>query len=336
MPTVTAAFVKAMAKAAGLSLSEDGQLLCADVLLKRFNYPPDEQIPEDAYYDTLQCIRTHFGDDLGLMRAYAATITLDDLGVLGLAVKTAPDLRTALTVIQRYFSLMTDTVVYRFDETGDLAYLSIEEQTGRHPALRFRNECALFSLMCSISALCATDDVFQQVSFRHECLTDERAYVRHFGCDVRFGSSSDSLWISSDALATPIGRGDKAVCNFLVAHLEEELSNLSRQPPLMAELMQHVTRALQHGLPQAADIARTMGMSERTLYRRLADEGLTYRDALQKAQSELAHELLTSSDRSIAEIAFLTGFSEQSAFSRAFKRWSGLAPAQYRQKPDAV
>jgi AraC-like DNA-binding protein len=88
-------------------------------------------------------------------------------------------------------------------------------------------------------------------------------------------------------------------------------------------------------VPQAAEIARDMAMSERTLYRRLAEEGLTFRDVLTEAQSSLAQELLRDSDSSIAEIAFLTGFSEQSTFSRAFKRWVGLAPAQFRQQfPD--
>ena len=78
-------------------------------------------------------------------------------------------------------------------------------------------------------------------------------------------------------------------------------------------------------------MAHFMGISERTFYRRLAEEGLSFRDVLQDAQSALARELLSETDCSIAEIAFLTGFSEQSTFSRAFKRWVGEAPARYRQ-----
>lgn len=73
-----------------------------------------------------------------------------------------------------------------------------------------------------------------------------------------------------------------------------------------------------------------MGMSERTLYRRLAAEGRSYRDVLTEAQMTLAQSLLQGGDCSIAEIAFLTGFSEQSTFSRAFKRHVGQAPAQFR------
>lgn len=336
MPTVTAAFVNAMAKAAGLTLSKDGHLLSGADLVYQFKCAPKDTITDTEHFDALERIRTCFGDDLALIRAYSGTIQLDDLGVLGLAVKTAPDLRSVLSVIQRYFALMTDTVDYRFDSAGEPASLDIEIRTGQHPALPFRNECALFGMAHKIRTLTGSDVVLDHVSFKHECAGDPARYARYFGCEVRFQQPRDALWLRPGSLDLPVLRGDKSVCNFLVAHLEEELSGLNRTPSLMAELMRHVSQALQHGLPQAADVARMMGMSERTLYRRLSDEGLTYRDVLQQAQSQLARELLTSSDRSIAEIAFLTGFSEQSAFSRAFKRWAGLAPAQYRQKPSAA
>jgi AraC-like DNA-binding protein len=72
-----------------------------------------------------------------------------------------------------------------------------------------------------------------------------------------------------------------------------------------------------------------MGLSERTLHRRLSAHGLTFRGVLDRAQRRLAEGLLTQSDHSIAEIAFLIGFSEQSAFTRAFKRWANDAPAAF-------
>jgi AraC-like DNA-binding protein len=124
--------------------------------------------------------------------------------------------------------------------------------------------------------------------------------------------------------------GDAAVSDFLTGHLEREIGSLQADVSVRAALLRRITPALSDGVPQAADIARDMGMSERTLYRRLAAEGLTFRDVLTEAQSSLAKDLLRDSDNSIAEIAFLTGFSEQSTFSRAFKRWFGQAPAQFR------
>ena len=73
-------------------------------------------------------------------------------------------------------------------------------------------------------------------------------------------------------------------------------------------------------------------MSERTLYRRLAESRLTYQGVLEKTQKSLAENLLSEGGFSIAEVAFLTGFSEQSSFTRAFKRWAGLSPGAYRKQ----
>jgi AraC-like DNA-binding protein len=89
--------------------------------------------------------------------------------------------------------------------------------------------------------------------------------------------------------------------------------------------------ALPSGIPGIDQIGQLMGMSKRTLTRRLSENGLTYRDLIKKTQEEVSKDLLKNSDESIAEIAFETGFSEQSAFSRAFKNWTGFSPADFRR-----
>ncbi len=331
MPSVTTTFVAAMANAAGLTMSDDGALLSEGEVVYRFRPGADGIMPESEYFNALEWIRSTQEDEIALISTYAETIQLDDLGVLGLAIKTAPDLRSSMRLIERYFRLMTDTVDYLFDDTQDPARLIIEERSVTHPVLQFRNECALASFAHKIRCLLGQDIQFSYASFRHPCRGTPERYAEYFGCEVRFGADQDALALPSTALDLPVRLGDKAVSDFLIRHLDEEMCALHKNPPLMTDLMRHLSQALKHGLPQAGDIARAMGMSERTLYRRLSEEGLTYREALKQAQTQLAHELLTTSDFSIAEIAFLTGFSEQSTFSRAFKRWVGQAPAQYRQ-----
>ena len=89
--------------------------------------------------------------------------------------------------------------------------------------------------------------------------------------------------------------------------------------------------ALPSGIPSIASIGEHIGMSNRTLTRRLAESGVTYRDLIQRTQEQVAKDLLKNSNRSNAEIAFETGFSEQSAFNRAFKRWTNQSPVEYRK-----
>lgn len=332
MPSVTIAFARTMAKAAGMTLTDDGALISDGTVVYRVRPLENGRVNEIDYFNLTEWIRTNHPDEVALIRAYAELIQIDDLGVLGLAMKTAPTLRASLQRVERYYRLVTDTAVFRLDEAGDPAFLAIEGQTADHPVLGFRNEAAMAGSAINMKRIVGADLTFKFVSFRHTCRGDPDRYAAHFGCPVRFDADSDAIAFEPATLSLPNRLGDPAVSDFLTAHLETEISSLADTPSLASALVRRLTPALSNGLPQAAQVAREMGLSERTLYRRLADECLTFRDVLGQAQCGLAQELLRDSDASIAEIAFLTGFSEQSTFSRAFKRWLGQAPAQFRQR----
>jgi len=335
MPSVTDAFARAMARAAGMTLMDDGALVSDGKVVRRLPQPVNGRLADTDYFDLLDWIRRRHDDEVALVAAYAELIRVDDIGVLGLAMKTAPTLRASLERVERYWRVVTDTAVYRLEDTGNLAALVFEARTGRHPVLEFRTEGALAGLARNMRLFVEAELDLDHVSFRHECRSDPDRYALHFGCPVRFGADRDAIALASPMLDQPNRLGDAAVSDFLTTHLETEIGSLGDDTSLRATILRRLTPALCNGVPQAVDIARDLGMSERTLYRRLAQEGLTFRDVLSEAQSSLAQELLRDSSNSIAEIAFLTGFSEQSTFSRAFKRWVGQAPAQYRQQSPA-
>jgi AraC-like DNA-binding protein len=114
--------------------------------------------------------------------------------------------------------------------------------------------------------------------------------------------------------------------------LEEEVQGISvNANKLLADVNTLVTEALPSGKPNLKQIGEHLGMSNRTLKRRLADHGIAFRDLVQGIQRELSIQLLRTTEQSIGEIAFQTGFSEQSAFNRAFKRWTGTSPTEYRK-----
>jgi len=92
-----------------------------------------------------------------------------------------------------------------------------------------------------------------------------------------------------------------------------------------------IADALPSGIPGIVKIGEKLGMSNRTLTRRLHENRVTFRDLIQRTQERIAKNLLNNTDRSMAEIAFETGFSEQSAFNRAFKRWTGQSPVEYKK-----
>ncbi|MCQ0988756.1 AraC family transcriptional regulator [Jiella marina] len=332
MPSVTDAFARAMAQAAGMTLRDDGALVSGGVVVRRLPPQSDGRFADTDYFDLLDWMRRQHGDDVALLDAYSRLIRADNIGVLGLAMKTAPTLRASLERVERYWRVVTDTAVYSLDESGDPSLLTFEARTGHHPVLDFRNEGALAGFARNMRRFVEGELVLDHVTFRHACRGDPERYAALFGCPVHFAADRNAIALKPAMLDLPNRLGDQAVSDFLTAHLETEIGSLRDDPSVRAALLRRLTPALSQGVPQAAEIAHEMGMSERTLYRRLAEEGLTFRDVLTEAQSSLAQELLRDSTSSIAEIAFLAGFSEQSTFSRAFKRWVGQAPAQFRQQ----
>lgn len=332
MPSVTNAFARVMAQAAGMTLTSEGDLLVEDAVVRRFRPARDGKLEDVDYFDILDCIREFRGDDVVLLDAYADHVQTDHLGVLGLAIKTAPTLRESLQRVERYYRLVTDTAVYRLDVTGEPAFLIFQPQSAHNATLEFRNESALAGFARNMRRFVGSGLSLEFVSFRHCCRSDPRRYEKLFGCPVRFQSERDAIALRTEMLDLSNRLGDAAVSDFVTDHLEAEFGSLQDSASLGNKLVHRLTPTLSNGLPQAAAIAREMGMSERTLYRRLAEEGLTFRDVVRRAQSALAKEMLRESAVSIAEVAFMTGFSEQSTFSRAFKRWVGQAPAQFRRE----
>lgn len=330
MPTVTSAFVHAMTKTAGLTLRPDGAVLSDGKKVFQLSQLPNGQIEGPPFFDLIDWIEARHRDRVSLVAKYAETIQIDDLGVLGLALKTAPTLRASLMRLVRYFRLLTDTATYRLDEGGAQARILMEKCTSDHSALSLRNECAL-SAMAQIFRTCVKGDLaLERVTFRHESRCDPDRYVELFGCPVTFGAREDALIMSKGMLDLPNHLGDDALSRFLTQQLDVEFEAIRPATSLREELCRRLPTALSTGVPQASELARDIGLSERTFFRRLATEGTTFRDVVRDVQIRLARDLLARRDCSIAEVAFLTGFSEQSSFGRAFKRSVGQAPSEYR------
>lgn len=330
MPTVTAAFVHAITSAAGLTVTPEGQVLSGTRVIHQLPPLTGGHVDDQSHFNLIDLVAARHPDRVALITAYADAIRVDDLGVLGLALKCAPTLGASLARLERYFRLLSDTAAYWLDRDGDLVSLVIEGYTPHHAALTLRNECALAAVVRNMRDFAHDGLALEYVTFRHPCPDDPARYAEHFGCPVVFGATRDAIVMPARALDLPNRIGDAAISDFLTRHLDRELRAASGEPPMRVDLFRRLSKALSTGVPQAATLAHEMGMSERTFFRRLSEEGTTYRDVVSDVQIRLARDLLKRGDCSIAEVAFLTGFAEQSTFGRAFKRRVGQAPSQYR------
>jgi AraC-like DNA-binding protein len=330
MPKVIAAFAKSLARAAGFTIETDGTVRSGETIVHRCSIETGDHIDAKEFYTLLEWITRRQPRRLTLVEAYAGTLQVDDLGILGLALKTAPTLHASLKRLERYHRLLTDTAVYRLEEGTGRSRLVLEQTTPDDASTALRSECALGGVARKTACFAQQALELTAVTFRHHCVGDPQDYEAFFGCPVSFGCDEDAIVFPDRTLKLPNRLGDAAVSDFLTQHLDRELDALLPEHPIRADALRRLSTALSTGVPQAAELAAEMGMSERTFFRRLADEGTSFRDLVREAQASLARDLLAHSDCSIAEVAFLTGFAEQSTFGRAFKRWVGQAPAQFR------
>ena len=297
---------------------------------------PKRMITDDEYYGLLERIAAVDPEVIDLPLRTGASMRCDEYGALGLAMKSALTLRGTYERAERHARVLTNVAFYEVRDVDEGALILLHREGTRRLGLRLSNEATIASLV-EIGRQVSTEP-FQplEIFFKHPAPPSIEAHTRHFGCPVRFATDKDALLASSAALATPNRLGDRSISSFFDTHLQQELSRLQEETTLEQRVRSLVAQALSEGVPKISSIAQRLGMSGRTLQRRLAANESSFQALVDQARRELASRLLRDTTYSLAEIAFLTGFSEQSAFTRAFKRWAGQTPRSFRLRARAT
>lgn len=159
---------------------------------------------------------------------------------------------------------------------------------------------------------------------------DARPYEDYFGCPVQFGRAEDRLLLRRADLDRPFPGRNPELLEMLLPPLAAALAELQAQDSISTQVTLALKRVLASGRPDLAQVAADLGLSERTLQRRITEEGTTFRALLLEARRSLGRQLLESPDCDIQEVAFLLGYQDANAFHRAFKEWEGVSPARWR------
>lgn len=310
-----------------------------DQLLAELGLPSEPEAPwtgqsvsADAYYELLE--RVAVPDDPELPFRYGASITLDSVGALGLAMKTAPTVADLLKRLIRYVLVLSDTLDYELLDEPDGFTFALIGRPHHRPGAALANECALAAVVSMIRQATGSTISPRSVGFRHPQPADDTPHRDYFGCPVWFDAHVDGVRLDAEQLSRPTLLADDGLSTYLLAQLDD-LKARAADRSLVAVVRGVVADTLADGQPSKSDIARRLGMSERTLHRRLAEDGANFQTLVTEARRDAAESLLQSSGHSLADVAFLTGFGDQTAFTRAFKRWTGLTPAEYRRRSDA-
>ncbi len=264
----------------------------------------------------------------GLQMSLAST--LDVVGTLSYLLLNAPTVETALRNLARYSSLHMPGAPIILEQGHSDVHLVLEMNDSLlGPCRQLVEACVGFTLML-LRTLTRQEMIPRQILFAHSPPARASEEVSVFGLPVRFGHPRNELLFDQRWLAYPIASADRTLLPIVEKYVEEVLRAQEDEDALVTSVREFVAQAVCDGHPNIAGIARRVGMSARTLQRRLADADTSFKTLLDDVRSDLAREYLSRSAVDVTQVSFLLGYSELSAFDRAFRRWTGLAPLEYR------
>jgi AraC-like DNA-binding protein len=266
--------------------------------------------------------------DSALALAIADETPPGAFGVVEYVCRSAATLGEALAQWVRFLGILDDAVDVALVEEGDRASLRVVRES-EAPAPASHELC--FALVVRNARL-LLEGSFRVGEVRFSHRADPEHAARHrvfFDAPVAFGAKTTELVFARNLLATPLTTADPNLLTVLLSAAEDKRVATREHPPLTDQVRRALRAALSSEAAQLEAIAKRLGMTGRSLQRRLKDEGTSFQATRDEMRRELADAYL-GQGMSFAEISFLLGFSEPSAFFRAFKRWTGLTPFERR------
>jgi AraC-like DNA-binding protein len=288
---------------------------------------PDATVPMSVCVGLLaDGVRATGDDNLGLHVAEHAE--LGSFDVTFYAMVSSPTLGAAFERVYRYQRLIHETSQVRLEQSGDRALLS-HRLPGGMAAPRQTAELLLAAWVRAGRVATRTMWSPAEVRFAHRAPRDSRDHERFFGAPLRFATGENALVLPPELLDLPCRRTDPTLLSLLDRYAADRLA-VPRAATFADRSRAALSEELQAGKVTARGLAARLTVSVRTLHRSLAAEGTSYRRLLDQLRLDIAERHLMDDRMSVAEVAFLVGFSEISAFHRAFKRWTGRTPVTFR------
>lgn len=251
--------------------------------------------------------------------------------VVAYAMMTCPNMRAGLNFLVRYQRIVSDAVSIKLDEDDKGCWVRVDLSGGRRPVPRQRIEFVLATLLTFYRWTTGRHLHPVAVELTNPEPANPQAYQAAFECPVRFNAPADRFLLSHADLALPLQASNPVLAELHDRYAGERLARLD-ETKITARARELIIRRLPNGDPLRKDIAGAMYMSERTLQRRLRDEGTSFHEIVDDTRRELAQRYLGQDRLALSQAACLLGFTDRSTFSRACKRWFDLTPSEYRTR----
>ncbi|MBY0423229.1 MAG: AraC family transcriptional regulator [Parvularculaceae bacterium] len=292
----------------------------------------DNRVPLSVYLALLRTSGRVTGDP-GFALRFGAATNIMEMSVVGLIGAASATVRDALVQINRYARLIAE-----FEMPPGLERFSLqraEEFVVLIDNRAYANQSpevteSVFARMAAGVRRLGDRQYLNSVEVTHAAPAHSALYPEIFGAPVAFGAARNALLLDAAWLDAPIAREPRFVFGILAAHADAQLEALDRSRSLAARVEVLLLPVLHTGEASVAYVARSIGVSRQTLYRRLKGERTSFELVLDALRRRLAFDYLGACKVSVNETAYLLGFSDPAAFSRAFKRWTGVSPKAWR------
>jgi AraC-like DNA-binding protein len=291
----------------------------------------DGRIARRAWLRAFELAVEVTGDpDLGLR--VGESIRPAHLGVVGYILMSCESMRQAADLDVRWHSLIADGERLEYVRDGELSRRTLLLPDGEPEPPACAAACAAASAVSFVRWLSGADDGLRRVALPYPEPRSRAAHDQLFRCELVFDAQHITVWRDPRVLRKPLAQADPG----LRMRMEERAAQLAAErtasDAIIVRVRELVARGIRDALPDLEAAATALELSPAALKRRLADRGSSFTKIVDDTRRQLALGYIADASLSLVDVAYLCGFSEQSAFNRAFKRWTGVPPGEYRRR----
>ena len=291
---------------------------------------PDLRVPETSVESAWRmAANVSRNEAIGLH--VAESLPRGALDLVEYSFRSSASLSAGLARLAQYSRILSDRVSARLERHGN-RFLLLVRDIGNTPLHPGRAEFALATALKFAREGAGEEITPLQVSFVHPAPASQSEHQRLFRIPVRFGTGSNLLILSAEDAARPLSGVDEALSSIIHRRLDKIMAELQvhGSGPFSERVRQLMVEHLGEIPLTPSLVARTIAVSTRTLSRRLAEEGTSFRKIVDDVRREFGCALLQDRSLSIADVAFFLRYSEPAAFNRSFRRWTGQTPREFR------
>jgi AraC-like DNA-binding protein len=268
------------------------------------------------------CFGLHFGE----------SFHPKNIGPLAYVALNSPTIGAGILNVERYLHVYDSSAKWLFTTEGNRGYIRFVLTGLGAEQLRQSNEHGMAIIINTLRMMAGSHWAPEEIQFAHQAPESTSEHHRIFRAPVVFGCETNAVVIELDFIERQVPAADQQLYQIMTQYLDRVLSEMPREDGFVSSIRKAIAESMRDGDPKLARVAKKMGMGSRTLQRRLKEYGSDFKQLVEDTRQRFAVSYLKDPKNTLTEIAFLLGYSELSAFHRAFKRWTRSTPLDYQRR----